>query len=263
MEWILIALVPAFVWSFAALCDKILVSRFVADGITAGILTNLFSAILIIALLPFAPIRELPLNVLLLLLLTGAIWGWNRISFVKGISLDEATRVVSIGNMSPVIILLGSAILFGEVLKPADFLAFVLIFAGVMWISIRKTKGVFHWSPALLWMFISASLFAIMTMLLKYAGMDDWWSALFWINMGFTIGSLPFLAFGPYLSNVKKAFSKSALPLISMLFLINILTLAGRAGYFIALQLGPAAIVSVLASLQTALVFILALVLSI
>src|SRR3990167_7008111 len=194
MEWILIALIPAVVWTFTSICDKVLVSRFVLNGITAGILTNLFSAILILALIPFFPISTLPTTTITLLLLSGAVWGWNRIAYLKGISLDEASRATAIGNISPVINLVGSALFFGEVLTITDFIAFALIFAGVMWISVRKEKGFFRFSPALLWMFLSASIFAIATWLLKYNAVDDWWSALFWINMGFTFGSLPLLS---------------------------------------------------------------------
>ncbi|HLD87467.1 MAG TPA: hypothetical protein VJB12_05390, partial [Candidatus Nanoarchaeia archaeon] len=79
MEWILIALVPAVVWSFAVLCDKILVSRFIKDGIIAGILTNISSSIIVLLLALFCPIAYLPLNAILLILLAGALWGWSRI----------------------------------------------------------------------------------------------------------------------------------------------------------------------------------------
>ena len=262
MEWILIALVPAVVWSFAVLCDKILVSRFIKDGIIAGILTNISSSIIVLLLALFCPIAYLPLNAILLILLAGALWGWSRIFFVKGISLDEATRVVAIGNVSPVIILLGSALFFGEALTGAHFLAFALIFAGIIWVSLRKSKGALHLSPAMLWMLLSAILFAASTLLLKGRGMDDWWTVLFWLNLGFGLGSVPLLAKRSYFSGARRAFSRNAFALLGMLLLINAFTLSGRAAYFVALGLGPAALVSVLASLQTAIVFIIALLLS-
>jgi len=259
MEWIVIALVPAVSWAFANICDKVLVSRFVRDGVSAGILTNVFSALLVVMLLPFAPLHPLPLGALVLIFLSGAIWGWNRLAYMQGISQEEATRVVAMMQLSPVLILLGSAFFFGEVLKPADFFAFVLILAGIVWISLKKMNKAFHFSPAMLWMALSTVLFAAATLLLKKTEVGDWWSALFWINLGFAAGSVPFLAFPPYYSSVRKAFSRRAARLTAILLLIGIFTLIGRAAYFVSLQLAPAAIVSVLASLQTVFVFILAL----
>lgn len=262
MNWLLIALVPGITWGFASICDKILVSRFVKDGITAGILTNVFSAVFPLLLLPFWPIHMLPPAPTLLIFLAGVIWGWNRLAYMKGISLEEATRVVAIASLSPVVILLGSVAFFGEVLTSTHFASFALILTGVIWISLKKAGKAFHFSPATLWLLLSVAMFSAATLLLKKMAVDDWWSAVFLINVGFAAGSAPFLAFPRQFSAVRASFSRHAFPLMGMLLLINAFTLAGRAGYFLSVQLGPAALASVLASLQTAFVFILALLLT-
>ena len=261
-SWVFIALIAPLTWTVATIFDKILTSRFVSDGITAGILTNIFSGFLILILLPIFPHSQLAPGLAGLFLLAGVVWGWNRICFVKGISMEEASRVVTIVQINPVLILIGSAILFKEIIGYIDLIAFAMILAGVLWISIKKVENSFQFSPATKWLVLNAFIFTATTLLLKKISIPDWWTALFWINLGFAAGSIPFLFLGNNFVRARTAFEKQPLKLFGVLLIINIFTLAGRAGYFAALGIAPAAIVAVIASTNALFVFIASILLS-
>ena len=262
MEWLFIALIPPISWALASVFDKILVSKYVKEGIAAGILTNTFSGIVALLLLPFISLKSLSFSATLLFLCIGVIWGWNRLTYTKAMSMEEASRVLTIAQMSPVIILIGSTIFFGEILRPIDFIAFLLILIGVVWISLKKVAGKFHVTKAIWWMIPNVLLFALTTLMLKLTEISDWPIALFWINIGFVVGCLP-LAFLPkYYSEIKRSISGKLLTIVGVLLSINLLTSLGRASYFVALQKAPAAIVSVLAGTQSIFVFFLAILLT-
>ena len=260
MNWILVALIAPIMWSIATIFDKILVTKFQPDGLAAGILTNVSAGILSLILSLFFPITTFSNNLALTFVFCGIIWGFTRIFWVLAMAKEEASRVSTITQVTPVLILIGSIIFFKETFSGMDLLAFAMILAGALWISVKKVKGSVHISDALIFIIGNIVFFTATTLILKTISGKDTWTSLFWINMGFAASAfflLPFKGKEAIMTIKRHHFKVSAI-----LFLIAFLTLGGRTSYFLALEMAPAALVAVITTTSSFFVLIMTTILS-
>ncbi len=139
MIWVYIAITAYFLTALNSVIDKYLLGRSIPQPVVYAFYVGLFSIFTVI-LTPF-----------------GFDWpGWTQfgsaifvgvvfllalISFFTALRADEASRIVSIvGGITPVFILILSAIVFGDVLSTREYYAFGFLVAGTVLISIRRNK---------------------------------------------------------------------------------------------------------------------------
>ncbi|TAL53471.1 MAG: hypothetical protein EPN86_04350 [Nanoarchaeota archaeon] len=260
MLWFLLSLVPPFVWGIGSIIDKILVSKYV-KGLHAGILTNFVSGLLPLVLVPFFPLKHVAFNSLIWIIGAGILWGCARLFYCLAISKEEASRVIPFFQISPILILVFSIFFLGEQINLLQALGFTAVLAGVLWISVRKKEKKLHFTDAIGDLIFYTIFITAAFLLLKSFSMADWWTSLILLNIGFAISTVPFLIFN--LKNVAYDVKKQPKQLGILLFSLSILTLIGRGAFFGALSLAPAAIVTVISSVQALFVLIFATYLSI
>ena len=139
ISWVYIAIVAYFLTALNSVVDKYLLGRSIPHPVVYAFYVGVFSIFTII-LTPF-----------------GFMWpGWVQfgaalfvgivfllalISFFAALKADEASRMVSIvGGVTPIFILILSAVVFGDSLRGNEYYALALLVLGTVVISARRNR---------------------------------------------------------------------------------------------------------------------------
>lgn len=264
MAWIIYAILATLVWAIGIIFDKLLRTKYVDNSYVLTIFFGIFNFLPLIFIIPFINITIPVFRDLIILLLIGATVTLALIPYAKSLSLDEASRVVPLWQMSSIFVLLMAFLFLKEKLTINSYTGFFLLLIGGFLISIKKIKGLFRISLVFWLMLLSSFIFAVGQILIKFIySSQDYWNVIFWIQTGYLISSLFLLS--------KKSIRISFLSTLSKINKVSFMFLLGTAlsGFFgrllfyFAIMLGSVSIVSVIGGLEGFFVFIYALFLSI
>mgnify|MGYP001583586148 CR=1 FL=1 len=197
MTWLIVAILSYFLLAVVFLLDKYLLAQRIPDPKVYAFSIGLLS-ILILVIIPFVGFTIPETKVLIISLLTGAIFVLALFWFFKALRDFEASRVVpTVGALSPIFTL----ILFyffsegKETLSSGQFLAFSLLVIGT--VLILKEKGKFISLKSFKLSFLAAFLFSLYFVLLKYVYLvlSFWQGTILTRIGGFLMALLFFLAF--------------------------------------------------------------------
>lgn len=137
--WLFIAIVSYLVNAVVYVADKFLLSKKIHSSITYAFFVGIWSIFnfLILPLDFWVPnLHELSID-----LLAGLVFLATLIFWYKALHQSEATRVVSVvGALVPIFSFVLSAIFLGEALGKQELLAFFVLIAGGILISIKHTR---------------------------------------------------------------------------------------------------------------------------
>lgn len=137
--WLIVAVISYFINAGVYVADKFLLSKKIHSSITYAFYVGIWS-VFNIFLLVFAPwiptSKELAID-----LTAGALFFVTLIFWYKALHQSEATRVVPVvGALVPVFSFAFSVIFLKESFNQQEMLAFVILIAGGILISIKRTK---------------------------------------------------------------------------------------------------------------------------
>ena len=145
MSWIIVTGIAYFLTAVNSVIDKYLLNKSIPEPVTYAFYVGVFS-IFTLALTPFG-FHWPGIWQFIAAILTGTIFLLALISLYTALKADEASRVFAfVGGLSPVLIIIFSAILFDKVLLRHEYYAFLFLVAGSILISFRKSKecGIFE-----------------------------------------------------------------------------------------------------------------------
>ncbi len=285
--WLLISISSYFINAGVYVADKFLLSKKIHSSTTYAFYVGIWS-IFNFFLLFFAPwipsFQEFCLDIFggLLFLLTLIFW-------YKALHQSEATRVVPIvGALVPVFSFLLSYVFLGEVLGERQFLAFLVLIAGGVLISVKTTRLYYykevahrfldifgnalggihaHYRPArrlLLNSVFAAFLFAAYYVLMKYIYTTQPFIGSFvWSRLGTFIGVIIIFMMPMYRKKILEYRHHAKKPR-SLSFFITVRLFAALAFIMLnwAISLGPVAMINALQGTQYVFLFLLVLFLS-
>jgi len=260
--WLIIAIGGYFLNALAAIIDKILLKKSVPNpGVYAFFISLL--GILAFILAPWGLTLVSP-RIMILSLITGALFVTALILFFTALQKNEASRVVPfIGGLQPAGIFLLSFLFLGERLSEFQIIAFVLLIFGGILISRERAEKNLESKSWFWYALISGLLFAGFYTLTKYiftqVGFID---GLLWPRLGsFAVALL--LLFGKKMREDLFNIRRTAAPASYGAFLFG--QTAGAFSFVLinyAISLASVTLVNALQGTQYAFVFILALILS-
>lgn len=183
--------------------------------------------------------------------------------YSKALMVEEVSRLSPLFQFIPIFVVLLSVMFLGEILSVQKYFGiFLIVFTSIL-ISYRKSEHVRSVFFTFKLMIPFTALIAVYTVLNKYIlGYMDFWSVFFWMMIGSWLGVTAMLAF----SKPRKDFVEAVSSLGKNTFFI---VLVGEGTYIlgtifslIATSSGYVSLVSALAGLQQAFVFIYMLLLS-
>ncbi len=246
MDWIILALGAAFLWSIMGIIQKFVRVTYFENSL--GYLIFIAPAFFFVfVLLFFQPFVLLSLKDSLLAMSTGLMVTVGGYFYIEAIHREEVSRVFIAMSSGPVFTLLLSIIFLGEVLTFNQYLAFALILTGGLLILIRRINKRFSVSTGVLMTLITCFFFALNRIVLKHLSFTNLATIMIYKETGFfiTIGAI--LALYPkarmHLSKVVKDLNMRK---TAAVYSAEIIGLCGVFLSYLAIQRGPVSLVAVI-----------------
>lgn len=260
MSWLSIAIIAYLINAVVSVTDKFLVSKEMPNAAVYTFYVGILSFFAIC----FAPMGFSipPINILIFCLVSGGVFLFALYFFFIALNNNEASRVIPIiGGLTPVFILLFSALYLKEALNIQQAIAFILLFLGSIIISLEsgKLKVTVDRSIAI---FLAALLFAVSFVSMKLIYMKEpFWNGFIWSRMGSFLAAFAVLLFP---QNRRAIFERGRKRKKSNLLLVWNKALAGLHFVFLnrAISKGSVTLVNAVQGIQYAFVFLIMLALS-
>lgn len=205
ISWIWFSLIAMCIWSFTSLIDKFVLSKGYIKSPFAFIALNGMMNVLLIFLLPFIKVTALSFYDFLILLVSGASLAAAVALYYRAVQYEEISRIAIMFQFSPILVLVISFFMLGEILTMNHFIGFILLLLAGVIVSYKKGNGKFKISEAFFYMMLSAVLGSISIVAARHIiKATDFWNAFFWLRAS-SLTAL-FVLFAP---NVRREFAES------------------------------------------------------
>lgn len=186
------------------------------------------------------------------------------LAYFKALTLDEASRVASLFQFNPVLVLPLGVLVLGEELLFKQYIGSFLIIGSGFTLSVQKVNtGIIKINKAF-WYMVLASLFSAMVYISFKLGVKElgFWPAIPYEGMGSGLASVCILLYGNNLKNLKKEMKKISKKVFVYLTISEVIYRSSRLSFYFALSFIPAAIVAVLQGFQSLFLLIEGIILS-
>jgi drug/metabolite transporter (DMT)-like permease len=263
MHWFILALLASALWAIIVIVDKFVLVHYIKDAFSYQIFITISLIPVVLVLFRLALFQGYFL-LQLMTLASGMALGIMFVLYNKALLIEEASRVTPLFFITPLFVVIFSALFLGEKLAANEYLGIGLLVFSAIAVSLRRSGfASITVSPALLMILCLDVVIAGKDIIAKYVfGYIDFWSFLFWFMLGELIAR-PLFLLGP---TIRRRFTKDirSLPLRVYLlcFITSALMCIGYVFYFKAVSLTYVSLVSAIPSIQPFFVLLFALLLS-
>lgn len=244
--------------------DKFLLDKYNVPPLLLAFYTGsvaLLASIVIVVLIGFPVINTYTKA---LILISGILTVLQLIPYFKALSLEEASRVVPLFQMIPIIVLILSFFILGEELTIRQYVGSALIIAASFYLTIEKKGKRSIRVKKAFWYMLIASFFSALSLILFKLGIEeiDLWGGLVYEGIGIFIGALILVGLFYRKKSGKKSVAKRPARVFLFAGMNEVIYLSSRYSSFVALNFVPATIVSVLGGLNPVFVFLFGIILT-
>ena len=165
MEWVIFVLIATLIWAIGATINKYTRVSYFENSLGYVIFVTP-TAFFPIFLLFFQPFYLLNIREAAIVMLIGIMGLVGFYFYLEALHREEMSRVFILFGSGALITLVLSTIFLKEILTMNQYIAFVLILAGSVLISFKKTKDKFRFSTGALFVLVSALFFSIQNVLM-------------------------------------------------------------------------------------------------
>lgn len=244
MNWVFLAILAPFAWALSNVVDKFLLDKKVKSCFALAPVSGFVCLIagIVISFLFFDGWSESLIYAFLL----GFVGCVLFFLYYYAMSLEEASRVISMWYVTPVLVLVLSALFLGERLPVWKYPAIFAISFGAIFLGFRKFEGKFLLRSAFYWLMLNCAISAILQVSQKFLlGSLSFWQ-LFGasqISLGISlIASLFFPSVRSHFSHVVKS--------VHIIAFSQGLALFGYVVFLAAMSKADVSLVSALGSVQ-------------
>ena len=258
MSWLAFALCGPILWAISVHLDKYLVERYFkdADVIVLLIFTALMGLVLMPIIAWFEPgVFSRDMMSIVLMMLSGLFYMTGITFYLRALQGHEASMVAPFFQSSPMFGYILAYLVLGETLSPTQLLGGALIIAGVLSVSIGRTRGQFRWQLAAL-MLCAGFVLSLSTLIFKaFAIKDEFWETAFWMFAGEALFGAGALCIGRYRRQFIDLCRSNGTALLAINASNELINLGGGLANRYALIFAPLAIVQAVGSTTTLFVF--------
>lgn len=167
MFWILIALIPYFLWSVVTVFDKYVVAHKVKNPSVFWV-WQVYLAALLLLLIPFVGLTIPTPQVLFWCFVAGLFYFFAALPYYSALQIEEMSRVNILWNLTPLFTLFGGYFFLHDKLSLFQIIAFFLLVAGGITASIHVGIGKLRLSRAFVLMLWSSVMYAVTWLALDY-----------------------------------------------------------------------------------------------
>lgn len=264
MTWIFYALIAPIFWSFSNFIDKYSLEKNVTNIFDFLFFSSIFGwlflpiLVLVFGFPEFNTFSLLPISMGVLLVYSYGFYG-------KALEVGETSRVVILFKLIPVLTLAFGFLFLGQTLTFMQFLAFLLVLSGALFVSIDKDIGGFKLYKGTYWLLCAIGLWSVMFLI------SDWTLTKISFGEFMVFDTLGTALAGPLLllipnvrRQVQEGWRNSTKAKFGWFFANNVTDLFGQMAMKKALSLAPAAgLVTVATQVQSIYVIALGVLLTI
>lgn len=189
--WVLYALTAAVIVSVVTVIDKAVLSKWMArpsgSFFAFGVVETLVGIVALLAL----GVPRLSLPVLAAALATGAGYAAATLFYFRALKAEEASRVVPLYNLSPIVTAVLAAVFLGEVFAPGTYGGVLLVVIGAVLLSLKRLRG-WRFGKGIAWMLMSVLCVSVSSIVSKrLLGSVDPWTLFAYGKIGTAFVALP------------------------------------------------------------------------
>lgn len=252
MNWLFFALLAPAVYAIVVFIDKYILEKEITDyrGMpiySAAVAAIFGSAIWVVTGFPFLALTDT-----LLVILTGILTIWGVALYFKALSDNEASKLTFLFQMTPIITLILAYFFLGDKISSRQIFGFLLVLISTLGISVYKGLRKIHLSNAFLLILLTDFLWASAYTLFKFvADTNSFNKIISYESWGIGLGGLILYFLFP---SIKKAFVNTNRRIKKRVFGLIIINegffLASRLLTYLAISMGPVALVNVVGGTQ-------------
>ena len=257
--WLLYTLITYFLWTLTGFVDKIFLNKIFNKPLIYNTFVGLFQ-ILVIILIPFVGFTMPQFYIVIFGLALGILFFLCLIPYFKAISSDDVSLVAPLFSLTPILVLILSAIFLKDFLGSKEIVAFFLFLIGGFLISVKEFKN-FRITKALKYVLLSCFMFSIYLLLMKYF-FDNvgFFEGFILLRIGHVMGAGLMLLNKNVRTSLKKQFFKLNLTNGAVFTSNELLSIISQFFFNLAVSLGPIALINACSGVQYAMLFILVLI---
>ncbi|MFP4401861.1 MAG: EamA family transporter [Candidatus Nanoarchaeia archaeon] len=260
--WVLILLIPTFLWALSNFYDKVLVERVTLSSVSFIFFSNQFIPIFAILIVILAPIEMLEWHIIVLLLLQGFALVYIFTLYGKALQHDNGSHIGSLFGLITLFLVFLEFIFLGVVLSIYDYIGIGgIVLSSLLLTTSQLSIKMFKPRLSLYYMIVLTFLLAIsFTLLSYYLQYYNFSTITLYLLIGGYIGVLSLLLKKKNREYIKKTFKIiiSSKLYIFLLIFANLVTETADILYYYIISLAPSVtIVSAIANIQFIFAYLL------
>lgn len=266
MLWVFLAFAAAVAWAVTNIADRIIHEKFITSSVLTVVVLSIFEFALITPLFAVIDFGSFTAHSVLLLIASGALGLLATVFYFQAIVASEVSRVIPAFQFIPIFTLVFSSLFFKEFLTEDQGIAFVVIFVGVVFLSIERSEQLKIRLSRAFWLaMLSSAFFALANVVLDAARAElpDTLTTFVGAEIAMFILILFYLLFAPtHLKGTVQEFRTIRGEKTLWYFLSVVMSITGYLLFITALPLAPISLIAVLGGVQPFFVFLFALILA-
>ena len=247
MDWIVLSILAALLWSVVNVVDKYVISKFIDKLIVPVIITGAIGFVASLVIFFTHGFLYLSLSNILLAIVAGFLYILMNILYYNAIKIEEISKVVPLFFIAPIFILVIAAIFLGEVFTLPKYIGIFLLVFGAVLISSKKLS--FNFGRAFWIMILAALVLAVNQVITKYLlNFADFWTVFAYIRIGAFIALLPAIIIN--IKTFKEIFKKYGFKPFGLMIAGESLNFIGTICIALAAVTGFITLVNALSSVQ-------------
>ena len=252
MNWLFFALLAPAIYAIVVFVDKYILEKEIRDYRGIPIYSALAAFVFGILLWVITGFPILGFRDAVLIIFTGMLTIFGLATYFKVLSSDEASKVTILFQMTPVIILIMAYLFLKETIGFNQLLGFLLILFATLGISVDKKGLAWNLSSSFFLILLTDFLWASAYVLFKFVvNANSFTKVISFESFGMAFGGLFLYIFFP---SIKKSFLKTKKKIkkkvFGFIFINESIFVASRLCTYLAISLGPVALVEVVAGTQ-------------
>lgn len=245
--------------------DKFVLQKYEINPTVISVYTGFFAIFSSILIILFTGFHRIDLQSAVIIILSGILTELYMLPYFKSLKIDEASRIIPLFQLTPVIVIFLSFFFLHETLLPKQYLGSFFIIAASFFLTIEKVElKIFKIRTSLWYMLLAGLLYAIAIFLFKIGLKHEilFWTALPYEGLGVLIGSILILCYKNNFQLFKKMTKNSNRKVFIYIPVNDIIFIASRYLQYFALTFLSVSVVSILGGFQPLFALIYGLILS-
>lgn len=252
MNWLFFALLSPAAYSIVNFIDKYIIEKEVPDYQSLPIYSSIMAMVFGVLLWVITGFPVLNFQNTVLVMFTGMLTIWGAVFYFKALSDSEASRIIILFQIAPVITLLLSFMFLKETITLTQLLGFFFILLATVGVSLGKRKKNFKLSSAFVLILLADLFWALSYVIFKYASeLNSFSKIISFESWGLALGGLILYILFPSIREAFKKTHKRVRKFALTLILFNEgIFLIAKLLSFLAISMGPVALVNVVGGTQ-------------